>query len=217
MPITWRLQRATSGGGSGADIGSHVIDMAPLSRGRDRGRLRPLSHPFRATPGGGKAGRNGSGRRRRDHRHAGRVRERHHGRRCRPAGLPAATRWTSPSPSTGPKGRSSTARNGRPRFCSIGQPTQRRRAGSRPSRSALPIRAANSSGRWPAWRSASARRSSLPFVTFCAASPPAPLASPSFLDGLRASEVVAAAQRSARAGPGSRCSRAVLDEPVPRR
>jgi predicted dehydrogenase len=28
MPITWRLQRARSGGGSGADIGSHVIDMA---------------------------------------------------------------------------------------------------------------------------------------------------------------------------------------------
>ncbi len=28
MPMTWRLQRALSGGGSGADIGSHVIDMA---------------------------------------------------------------------------------------------------------------------------------------------------------------------------------------------
>lgn len=28
MPVTWRLQRAVSGGGSGADIGSHVIDMA---------------------------------------------------------------------------------------------------------------------------------------------------------------------------------------------
>lgn len=28
LPVTWRLQKASSGGGSGADIGSHVIDMA---------------------------------------------------------------------------------------------------------------------------------------------------------------------------------------------
>jgi predicted dehydrogenase len=28
MPITWRLQKAIAGGGSGTDIGSHVIDMA---------------------------------------------------------------------------------------------------------------------------------------------------------------------------------------------
>jgi predicted dehydrogenase len=28
LPATWRLQKARSGGGSGADIGSHVIDMA---------------------------------------------------------------------------------------------------------------------------------------------------------------------------------------------
>ncbi len=28
MPVTWRLQKAVSGGGSGTDIGSHVIDMA---------------------------------------------------------------------------------------------------------------------------------------------------------------------------------------------
>jgi predicted dehydrogenase len=28
LPATWRLQKASSGGGSGADIGSHVIDMA---------------------------------------------------------------------------------------------------------------------------------------------------------------------------------------------
>jgi predicted dehydrogenase len=27
MPVTWRLQKAVSGGGSGTDIGSHVIDM----------------------------------------------------------------------------------------------------------------------------------------------------------------------------------------------
>ena len=28
LPFTWRLNKATSGGGSGADIGSHAIDMA---------------------------------------------------------------------------------------------------------------------------------------------------------------------------------------------
>ena len=28
LPVTWRLRKAISGGGSGADIGSHVIDMA---------------------------------------------------------------------------------------------------------------------------------------------------------------------------------------------
>jgi predicted dehydrogenase len=27
MPVTWRLRKAVSGGGSGTDIGSHVIDM----------------------------------------------------------------------------------------------------------------------------------------------------------------------------------------------
>jgi predicted dehydrogenase len=28
MPVTWRLEKTVSGGGSGTDIGSHVIDMA---------------------------------------------------------------------------------------------------------------------------------------------------------------------------------------------
>jgi predicted dehydrogenase len=28
LPVIWRLRKASSGGGSGADIGSHVIDMA---------------------------------------------------------------------------------------------------------------------------------------------------------------------------------------------
>ena len=27
LPLTWRLRKAVSGGGSGADIGSHVIDQ----------------------------------------------------------------------------------------------------------------------------------------------------------------------------------------------
>jgi predicted dehydrogenase len=36
MPITWRLQKAIAGGGSGADIGSHVIDMARYLAGEIR-------------------------------------------------------------------------------------------------------------------------------------------------------------------------------------
>jgi len=37
LPVTWRLQKAISGGGSGADIGSHVIDMARYLIGEIRG------------------------------------------------------------------------------------------------------------------------------------------------------------------------------------
>jgi predicted dehydrogenase len=52
MPITWRLQKAVSGGGSGIDIGSHVIDMARCLAGEITGvfaasrthfTLRPLA------------------------------------------------------------------------------------------------------------------------------------------------------------------------------
>jgi predicted dehydrogenase len=35
MPFTWRLDKKISGGGSGADIGSHVIDTARFLRGRE--------------------------------------------------------------------------------------------------------------------------------------------------------------------------------------
>ena len=37
MPITWRLQKAVAGGGSAIDIGSHVIDMARYLSGEIRG------------------------------------------------------------------------------------------------------------------------------------------------------------------------------------
>jgi levoglucosan dehydrogenase len=37
MPITWRLQKHISGGGSGADIGSHVTDMARYLAGEIKG------------------------------------------------------------------------------------------------------------------------------------------------------------------------------------
>jgi predicted dehydrogenase len=37
LPITWRLQKAISGGGSGTDIGSHVIDMARCLAGEITG------------------------------------------------------------------------------------------------------------------------------------------------------------------------------------
>ena len=35
MPFSWRLDGRISGGGAGADIGSHVIDMARFLRGRE--------------------------------------------------------------------------------------------------------------------------------------------------------------------------------------
>ena len=54
LPITWRLNKAISGGGSGADIGSHVIDMARYLAGEIRG-VCALAHHFTAavarTPG----------------------------------------------------------------------------------------------------------------------------------------------------------------------
>jgi predicted dehydrogenase len=37
MPITWRLRKAVAGGGSGTDIGSHVIDMARYLSGEITG------------------------------------------------------------------------------------------------------------------------------------------------------------------------------------
>jgi predicted dehydrogenase len=39
MPFTWRLDKERSGGGSGADIGSHVIDMARFLTGREVDRV----------------------------------------------------------------------------------------------------------------------------------------------------------------------------------
>ena len=36
MPVTWRLSKAVAGGGSGTDIGSHVIDMARYLAGEIR-------------------------------------------------------------------------------------------------------------------------------------------------------------------------------------
>jgi predicted dehydrogenase len=53
MPVTWRLQKAVSGGGSGTDIGSHVIDMGRhlvgeiagvFARSRTHFTRRPLAN-----------------------------------------------------------------------------------------------------------------------------------------------------------------------------
>jgi predicted dehydrogenase len=58
MPISWRLQKAVAGGGSGADIGSHVIDMARYLSGEITGVFaasrthftrRPLAEGARET------------------------------------------------------------------------------------------------------------------------------------------------------------------------
>lgn len=46
MPFTWRLDRRVSGGGSGADIGSHVIDTARFLRGRDIVRVCATQRTF---------------------------------------------------------------------------------------------------------------------------------------------------------------------------
>jgi predicted dehydrogenase len=52
LPLTWRLQKAVSGGGSGTDIGSHAIDLARclvgeidgvFARSRTRFGRRPLA------------------------------------------------------------------------------------------------------------------------------------------------------------------------------
>ena len=56
MPVTWRLQKAVSGGGSGTDIGSHVIDMARHLVGEIAGvfatsRTHFTSRPLPGRPG----------------------------------------------------------------------------------------------------------------------------------------------------------------------
>lgn len=59
MPWSWRLDRAASGGGAGADIGSHVIDMARSLVGEvDAVAAQAATHhATRPLPGGGGKGR----------------------------------------------------------------------------------------------------------------------------------------------------------------
>ena len=56
MPITWRLQKAVSGGGSGADIGSHVIDMARYLVGEIGGVFAASRTHFASRPVAGRPG-----------------------------------------------------------------------------------------------------------------------------------------------------------------
>jgi predicted dehydrogenase len=56
LPVTWRLKRAVSGGGSGADIGSHVIDMARYLVGEIRAVCAASRTHFTRRPMAGRPG-----------------------------------------------------------------------------------------------------------------------------------------------------------------
>ena len=56
MPLTWRLQKAVAGGGSGTDIGSHVIDMARYLCGEIRGVFAASRTHFTRRPLAGRPG-----------------------------------------------------------------------------------------------------------------------------------------------------------------
>ena len=197
MPVTWRLNKAVSGGGSGTDIGSHVIDMARYLVGEigavcAASRTHFTRRPLAGRPGetaavdvdevtdmlvefaGGGAGTLADQLARR------RPQDGHRLCRARHQGL----------------GRVHV------RGADRGAPVQDQRSGAPKaafarSRSARRTRAPSCSGRCPAWRSGSATASSSRCATCCARLPQGEAATPDFLDGLRAAEVVAAAQASA--------------------
>ncbi len=50
MPITWRLKKAVSGGGSGTDIGSHAVDMARYLAGEITGVFAASRTHFKRRP-----------------------------------------------------------------------------------------------------------------------------------------------------------------------
>ena len=56
MPATWRLRKAVSGGGSGTDIGSHVIDMARHLVGEIAGVFAASRTHFARRPLSGRPG-----------------------------------------------------------------------------------------------------------------------------------------------------------------
>jgi predicted dehydrogenase len=56
MPVTWRLQKAVAGGGSGTDIGSHVIDMARHLCGEIEGVFAASRTHFTRRPLAGRPG-----------------------------------------------------------------------------------------------------------------------------------------------------------------
>jgi predicted dehydrogenase len=60
LPISWRLSKAISGGGSGADIGSHVIDMARCLAGEIRGVCAASRTHFTRRPLADRPGETGS-------------------------------------------------------------------------------------------------------------------------------------------------------------
>jgi predicted dehydrogenase len=60
MPIGWRLRKAASGGGSGADIGSHVIDMARHLVGEVGGVFARSRTHFARRPLAGRPGESGA-------------------------------------------------------------------------------------------------------------------------------------------------------------
>jgi predicted dehydrogenase len=60
LPLSWRLNKAISGGGSGADIGSHVIDMARYLAGEIRGVCAASRTHFTRRPLADRPGESGA-------------------------------------------------------------------------------------------------------------------------------------------------------------
>ena len=216
MPITWRLQRATSGGGSGADIGSHVIDMARYLVGEIEGVFARSHTHFGRRPVAGKPGQTA----------AVDVDEITDMLVEFESGITGAleTSWLA----GGHKMDIAFAVHGTKGSIeySSERPTEillYRTADPAPQSGfkAVPIGPAHPGGElfWPVAGMAIGFGEAFVIAVrdLLRSIATGSTASPSFIDGLRASEVVDAAQRSAMGRTWEPVRRAVLDEPVPRR